>query len=449
MDDTIVAISTALGKGAISIIRLSGKDSIKIVNSVFNGVDLNKVASHTINYGFIVDGNKKVDEVLVSVMKAPRTYTTEDVVEINSHGGIIATNKILKLMLKKGARMAEAGEFTKRAFLNGRIDLTAAESVMDIIESKSNEAMDLAMKGLSGSTRKLIEEFRENLIKILANIEVNIDYPEYEDIEEMTIKDIEKEIKTMKNKLSKILESSKNTRFIKDGINTVIVGRPNAGKSSILNKLLEEDKAIVTDIEGTTRDIVEGSIYLDGILLNIIDTAGIRETDETIEKIGVEKSLSLIEEADLIIVVLDGNKKLNKEDKEILERTKNKTRVVVVNKDDLKQNVDPNELPKEAITINTLDNSIDKLKDKIRNLFELEKINTKEATYFSNTRQIDLVEKSLDKLEIIKKRLKEKTPIDLIELDLKEVFDTLGEIIGVTYDEEIIDHLFENFCVGK
>ncbi|MBQ3436212.1 MAG: tRNA uridine-5-carboxymethylaminomethyl(34) synthesis GTPase MnmE [Bacilli bacterium] len=449
MDDTIVAISTALGKGAISIIRLSGKDSIKIVNSVFNGVDLNKVDSHTINYGFIIDGNKKVDEVLVSVMKAPRTYTTEDVVEINSHGGIIATNKILKLMLKKGARMAEAGEFTKRAFLNGRIDLTAAESVMDIIESKSNEAMDLAMKGLSGSTRKLIEEFRENLIKILANIEVNIDYPEYEDIEEMTIKDIEKEIKTMKNKLSKILESSKNTRFIKDGINTVIVGRPNAGKSSILNKLLEEDKAIVTDIEGTTRDIVEGSIYLDGILLNIIDTAGIRETDETIEKIGVEKSLSLIEEADLIIVVLDGNKKLNKEDKEILERTKNKTRVVVVNKDDLKQNVDPNELPKEAITINTFDNSIDKLKDKIRNLFELEKINTKEATYFSNTRQIDLVEKSLDKLEIIKKRLKEKTPIDLIELDLKEVFDTLGEIIGVTYDEEIIDHLFENFCVGK
>ncbi|MBQ3468927.1 MAG: tRNA uridine-5-carboxymethylaminomethyl(34) synthesis GTPase MnmE [Bacilli bacterium] len=449
MDDTIVAISTALGKGAISIIRLSGKDSIKIVNSVFNGADLNKVASHTINYGFIVDGNKKVDEVLVSVMKAPRTYTTEDVVEINSHGGIIATNKILKLMLKKGARMAEAGEFTKRAFLNGRIDLTAAESVMDIIESKSNEAMDLAMKGLSGSTKKLIEEFREDLIKILANIEVNIDYPEYEDIEEMTIKDIEKEIKTMKNRLSKILESSKNTRFIKDGINTVIVGRPNAGKSSILNKLLEEEKAIVTDIEGTTRDIVEGSIYLDGILLNMVDTAGIRETDETIEKIGVEKSLSLIEEADLIIVVLDGNKKLNKEDKEILERTKNKTRVVVVNKDDLKQNVDPNELPKEAITINTFDNSIDKLKDKIRNLFELEKINTKEATYFSNTRQIDLVEKALDKLGIIKTRLNEKTPIDLIELDLKEVFDTLGEIIGVTYDEEIIDHLFENFCVGK
>lgn len=449
MDDTIVAISTALGKGAISIIRLSGKDSIKIVNSVFNGADLNKVASHTINYGFIVDSGKKIDEVLVSVMKAPRTYTTEDVVEINSHGGIIATNKILKLMLKKGARMAEAGEFTKRAFLNGRIDLTAAESVMDIIESKSNEAMDLAMKGLSGSTKKLIEEFRENLIKILANIEVNIDYPEYEDIEEMTIKDIEKEIKTMKNRLSKILESSKNTRFIKDGINTVIVGRPNAGKSSILNKLLEEEKAIVTDIEGTTRDIVEGSIYLDGILLNMVDTAGIRETDETIEKIGVEKSLSLIEEADLIIVVLDGNKKLNKEDKEILERTKNKTRVVVVNKDDLKQNVDPNELPKEAITINTFDNSIDKLKDKIRNLFELEKINTKEATYFSNTRQIDLVEKALDKLGIIKTRLNEKTPIDLIELDLKEVFDTLGEIIGVTYDEEIIDHLFENFCVGK
>ena len=449
MEDTIVAISTALGKGAISIIRLSGTDSIKIVNSVFNGVDLNKVASHTLNYGFIVDGNKKVDEVLVSVMKAPRTYTTEDVVEINSHGGIIATNKILKLMLKKGARMAEAGEFTKRAFLNGRIDLTAAESVMDIIESKSNEAMDLAMKGLSGSTKELIEEFRGDLIKILANIEVNIDYPEYEDIEEMTIKDIEKEIKTMKNRLSKILESSKNTRFIKDGINTVIVGRPNAGKSSILNKLLEEDKAIVTDIEGTTRDIVEGSIYLDGILLNMIDTAGIRETKETIEKIGVEKSLSLIEEADLIIVVIDGNKELNKEDKEILQRTKNKTRVVVVNKDDLKQKVNLKELPKEAITINTFDNSIDKLKEMIRKLFELEKINTKEATYFSNTRQIDLVEKALGKLEIVKKRLTEKTPIDLIELDLKEVFDTLGEIIGVTYDEEIIDHLFENFCVGK
>lgn len=345
--------------------------------------------------------------------------------------------------------MAEAGEFTKRAFLNGRIDLTAAESVMDIIESKSNEAMDLALKSLSGSTKELIEEFRGDLIKILANIEVNIDYPEYEDIEEMTIKDIEKEIKTMQSKLSKILENSKNTRFIKDGINTVIVGRPNAGKSSILNKLLEEDKAIVTDIEGTTRDIVEGSIYLGGILLNMIDTAGIRETEETIEKIGVEKSLSLIDDADLVIVVIDGNKELNKEDKKILEKTKDKTRVVVVNKDDLKQNINLKELPKETITINTFDNSIDKLKVKIKELFELEKINTKEATYFSNTRQIDLVEKALDKLEIVKKRLKEKTPIDLIELDLKEIFDTLGEIIGATYDEEIIDHLFENFCVGK
>ena len=449
MEDTIVAISTALGKGAIAIIRLSGKDSINIVNSVFSGADLTKVASHTINYGFIEDNGKKIDEVLVSVMKAPKTFTTEDVVEINSHGGIIATQKILELMLKKGARQAEAGEFTKRAFLNGRIDLTEAESVMDIIDSKSNEAMELAMKNLTGSTKNLIENFRNDLLEILSNIEVNIDYPEYEDIEVMTIEDIKQAVKNMEDKLSKILKESKNTKFIKEGINTVIVGRPNAGKSSILNKLLEEEKAIVTDIAGTTRDIVEGSIYLDGILLNIIDTAGIRKTKEKIEKIGVEKSLSLIDKADLVIVVIDGSNKLTKEDLEILEKTKDIPRIVVVNKDDLKLKTNIKELPNNTITMNTKDDSIEKLKLKIKELFNYEKLNTKDATYFTNARQIALVEQAIEKLNDIKNGLKQELPIDIIEIDIKEVFDILGEVIGITYDDEIIDNLFENFCVGK
>ena len=278
MNDTIAAISTALGVGAISIVRLSGNEAIEIVNNCFKGKDLTKVESHTINYGYIVDKDETIDEVLVSVMRAPRTYTTEDVVEINCHGGIISTKRILETMLTHGARLAEPGEFTKRAFLNGRIDLVKSEAVMDIIDSKSEEANKLALSQLSGTTSNMIKDFRDKLKQLLASIEVNIDYPEYYDIEVVTKEKIDKEVKKMKEELQKVIQESKNSNLIKEGIKTVIIGRPNVGKSSILNKLLDQDKAIVTDIAGTTRDIVEGEIYLDGILLNIIDTAGIRSS---------------------------------------------------------------------------------------------------------------------------------------------------------------------------
>ena len=322
MNDTIVAISTAMGVGAISIVRLSGNDAINIVNNCFKGKDLTKVESHTINYGHLLDNGEVIDEVLVSVMKAPRTYTMEDVVEINCHGGIISTKRILETMLTNGARLAEPGEFTKRAFLNGRIDLVKSEAVMDIIDSKTEEANKLALSQLTGTTSNMIHSFREKLKQLLASIEVNIDYPEYHDIEVITKEQVSSEIVKMKQELEKVIKESKNSTLIKEGIKTVIVGRPNVGKSSILNKLLEQDKAIVTDIAGTTRDIVEGEINLDGILLNIIDTAGIRSTDDVVEKIGVEKSISMIEDADLVIVVLNNNEPLTAEDKEILSKTK-------------------------------------------------------------------------------------------------------------------------------
>ena len=450
MNDTIVAISTALGVGAISIVRLSGKDAIKIVNNCFEGKDLSKVESHTINYGYIKENDEIIDEVLVSVMKSPHTYTTEDVVEINCHGGIISTNRILETMLNNGARLAEPGEFTKRAFLNGRIDLVESESVMDIINSETNEARKLAISSLKGNISKLIETFRENLLNLLSQIEVNIDYPEYYDIEVVTKENIQKEITKMKKELNNLILESNNVIPIKEGIKTVILGKPNVGKSSILNKLLNEDKAIVTDIAGTTRDIVEGKINLDGIILNIIDTAGIRKTDDKVEKIGVEKSLSLIDESDLVIVVLNNNEKLSQEDKEILEKTKDKTRIIVVNKVDLEEKIDlPKELDNVVYTSTIKDNGVGELKNLIKKLFNVEKIKTKDSTYLSNSRQISLAKQALKSLESAEKGIEEDIPIDMIEIDLKETFDLLGNIIGIEYSEEIIDNLFKNFCVGK
>ena len=307
MNDTIAAISTALGVGAISIVRMSGKDSISIANKVFSGKDLEKVATHTINYGFIKDNEEIIDEVLVSVMKSPHTYTTEDIVEINCHGGITTTNKVLETLLKHGARLAEPGEFTKRAFLNGRIDLTKSEAVMDLLESKTESARKLAINSLQGKTALLVDNFRDKIKQLISSIEVNIDYPEYYDIEVVTLEKIKEETASMKQELETIIKESENSKIIKNGIDTLIIGRPNVGKSSILNKFLDEEKAIVTDIAGTTRDIVEGQVMLDNIVLNIIDTAGIRETNDKVEKIGVEKSLSLIDKADLIIVVLNSN----------------------------------------------------------------------------------------------------------------------------------------------
>lgn len=451
MNDTIVAISTALGVGAISIVRLSGNEAIDIVNKCFKGKDLTKAESHTINYGHIYDKKEIIDEVLVSIMKAPKTYTTEDVVEINCHGGIISTKRILETMLNNGARLAEPGEFTKRAFLNGRIDLVKSEAVMDIIDSKSEEANKLALSQLSGSTSNMIKKFREKLKQLLASIEVNIDYPEYHDIEVVTIENIKTAIKSMKKDLEAVIKESKNMTLIKEGIKTVIIGRPNVGKSSILNQLLQQEKAIVTDIAGTTRDIVEGEIYLDGILLNIIDTAGIRKTEDVVEKIGVEKSLSMIDKADLVIVVLNNNEKLTSEDEELLEKTKDKNRIIVINKTDLedKLKLESSKLKNIVRTNANTVEGIKELKEKIVELFQLEKLKTKDYNYLTNARQISLAKQAYESLEEAEQGITNNLPIDMVEIDLKETFDLLGEIIGETYSEEIIDHLFANFCVGK
>lgn len=450
MNDTIVAISTALGVGAISIVRLSGNDAINIVNKCFEGKDLTKVDSHTIHYGFIKNETERIDEVLVSIMRAPKTYTTEDIVEINCHGGIITTKQVLETMLNSGARLAEPGEFTKRAFLNGRIDLVESEAIMDLIESKSSEAKKMALSQLYGDLSKLITSFRDRLKKLLSSIEVNIDYPEYYDIEIVTEEKIAKEIKSMKEELKNLIEKSKSSSIIKNGIQTVILGRPNVGKSSILNKLLDEEKAIVTNVAGTTRDIVEGQTYIDGILIKFIDTAGIRKTDDIVEKIGVEKSLKAVEDADLIILVLNNNEELTAEDLEILEKTKDKQRIIVINKKDLERNI---KLPKNLENVVETDTNsiegIDSLKSKIKEMFDLEKITTKDYTYLSNSRQISLITKAYQSILSAEKSLNESLPIDLIAIDLKECFDLLGQVIGISYTDEIIDNLFENFCVGK
>ena len=450
MNDTICAISTALGVGAISIIRVSGDEAIDIVNKIFDK-DLTKKESHTINYGHIVYNGEIIDEVMVSIMKSPKTFTKEDIVEINSHGGVAVTNKVLEILLLEGARLAEPGEFTKRAFLNGRIDLVEAESIMDLIESKTETSRKLAISGMEGKVSKLVKNIIDNLVKVNANIEVNIDYPEYEDIEIVTKEKIEEMSKYINKELTKLLNESENGKLIKDGINTLILGRPNVGKSSILNKLIEEDKAIVTSVAGTTRDIVEGQIRVNGILLNIIDTAGVRETEDIVEKIGVEKSLSLVNDADLIILVFNNNEKLTDEDKKLLEYTKEKKRIIVINKIDLENNLDISNLKNERIVkISALkDSGIESLKNEINDMFNLEEINLGDFTYLSNSRQISLVKKAVEILKNLEDALNNDVPIDLLEIDIKEICEILGEIIGESYDDKLIDTLFSNFCLGK
>lgn len=450
MNDTICAISTALGVGAISIIRVSGDDAIDIVNKIFDK-DLTKKESHTINYGHIVYKGEIIDEVMVSIMKSPKTFTKEDIVEINSHGGVAVTNKVLEILLLEGVRLAEPGEFTKRAFLNGRIDLVEAESIMDLIESKTETSRKLAISGMEGKVSKLVKNIIDNLVKINANIEVNIDYPEYEDIEIVTKEKIEEMSKYINKELTKLLNESENGKLIKDGINTLILGRPNVGKSSILNKLIEEDKAIVTSVAGTTRDIVEGQIRVNGILLNIIDTAGVRETEDIVEKIGVEKSLSLVNDADLIILVFNNNEKLTDEDKKLLEYTKEKKRIIVINKIDLENNLDISNLKNERIVkISALkDSGIESLKNEINDMFNLEEINLGDFTYLSNSRQISLVKKAVEISKNLEDTLNNDVPIDLLEIDIKEICEILGEIIGESYDDKLIDTLFSNFCLGK
>ena len=449
MNDTIAAISTTMGVGAISIIRVSGNDSIKIVNKIFKGKDLTTVNSHTITYGHILEKDNIIDEVLVSIMRAPRTFTREDVVEINTHGGIAITNKVLELLLLNGCRLAEPGEFTKRAFLNGRIDLIEAEGVMDLINSKTEKSRKLAINQVNGEVSKLIKDLRQKVIEILANIEVNIDYPEYEDIEEMTNSMILSNIDTIEKEIKNILKHSEDSKLIKDGIKTIIIGSPNVGKSSILNRLLNEEKAIVTDIAGTTRDIVEGNVQIDGIVLNIIDTAGIRETNDIVESIGVKKSLDLINEADLILYVLNNNEELTNEEKEILNRIKDKNNIVIVNKIDLENKLNLNELP-EYIEMSVKDDiGINELRNKIKEMFNLEQIEQNDYTYLSSARSISLLKKSLESLDAVRLGIENNMPVDMVEIDLKQMWSTLGEIIGETYTDELIDQLFSQFCLGK
>lgn len=451
MNETIVAISTALGVGAISIVRLSGNQAISIVNSVFKGTDLIKVASHTIHYGHIVDNGKNIDEVLVSIMRAPKTFTTEDVVEINCHGGISTTKKILELLLTKGCRLAEPGEFTKLAFLNGRIDLLEAEGVMDLINAKTEQARDLAINQVDGKVSLLIKSLRQEIVEVLANIEVNIDYPEYDDIEVVTNSVLNTKISSIKTKITNILNESTNGKLIKEGIKTIIIGRPNVGKSSLLNKLINEDKAIVTDVAGTTRDIVEGNLNIDGILLNMIDTAGIRKTEDKVEIIGVKKSLNLINQADLILYVLNNNESLTSDDFEILQLLENKNYIIIINKIDLESKLDVHQLPNNhQVNMSMLnDQGIEELKTKIKEIFQLEKIEQSDLTYLTNARSLAILRTALDTINEIEVGLNNKTPIDMIEIDIKKVWNDLGEIIGETYQEELIDQLFKQFCLGK
>lgn len=451
MFDTICAISTALGVGAISIVRVSGPNAIEIVNKIFKGKDLRKVDSHTINYGYIMDNNEIVDEVLVSVMLAPKTYTTEDIIEINCHGGIGTTNKVLELLLTNGARLAEPGEFTKRAFLNGRIDLVEAESVGDLINSETEKSMKLSLNGVTGNITNLVNSIRKELVSISANIEVNIDYPEYEDAIVLTNELIKPKIITIKKELENLLKESQNSKLIKNGIDVAIVGKPNVGKSSLLNTLLEEEKAIVTNIAGTTRDIVEGKIILDGIILNLIDTAGLRETNDIVEQIGVNKSKEIINSSDLIILVLNYNEGISKEELDLINELKNKKLIVYINKNDLEKKLDESKINTNNIVYgNTKEyKNLNDLKNKIRELFNLGELESSNLNYLSNSRQISLVKKSIDVLDNTLNSIENNIEIDLLAIDIKECFDLLGEIIGSTYKDELLDEIFSNFCLGK
>lgn len=447
MEDTICAISTSLG-GAISIVRVSGTNAIKIVNKFFSTKNLETAKSHTIHYGYIVNETQKIDEVLVSVFKAPKTYTCEDIVEINCHGGISTTNKVLELLLTNGCRLAEGGEFTKRAFLNGRIDLIQAEAVSDLLSSTSDQARSLSLNQVKGDLSLKIKNIRNTILDLLANIAVNIDYPEYEDAEEVTIEILQSKIPNIINQLNNLLNTASSGQIIKNGINVSIVGRPNVGKSSLLNKLLQEDKAIVTDIAGTTRDIVEGSISLNGIRFNFTDTAGIRDTKDKVEKIGVNKSKQYLKSSDYIICVLNGAEQLTKDDQEILNALDNDKSIIFVNKNDQQLKIDVDK--KNIIYGNTIDaNGIDELKNQLIENFNLDKINSNDITYLSNARQISLVKQAKNTLEKVNDSLNELIPIDMLEIDIKKSYDLLGEITGETYQDELLDKLFENFCLGK
>lgn len=450
MTDTIAAIATAVGTSAVNIIKISGPSAISIVNKIFTK-DLTKLSSNTINYGYIKNNGETIDEVLVSIFRNPNSSTGEDVIEINSHGGIAVTNKILEILLTNGCRLAEPGEYLKRAFLNGKKDLLEAESISDLINAKTESFRKMSTKGLTGELSALVKRLREKLLNIIANIEVNIDYPEYEDAIVYTNELLEKNIIEIKEELQKIVNESEKGSLIKNGINVGIIGKPNVGKSSLLNKLINEDKAIVTDIEGTTRDIVEGTFVLNGVNINLIDTAGIRETDNIVEKIGVEKSKNIIEKSNMVIALFDGSREFDKEDKEILKEIKGKKAIILINKVDLPQKLDKSEIKDfETIEISVKDNKgINSLIEKIKKLFNLNEIETGDFTYLSNARQISIIKEALALSEEIKSQNEKNTPVDLIQIDIQKLWEKLGELTGDTYKDELLDEIFSKFCLGK
>lgn len=451
MDTTICGISTAVGTGAISIIRCSGNNAISIVNSIFKGANLNTVLSHTINYGHIIDKNEIVDEVLVSIMKSPKTFTKEDIAEINCHGGISTTNKVLELLLSNGCKLAEPGEFTKRAFLNGRIDLLEAEAICDLINSETEKSRKMAVNQITGQLSDLIKNIRKKLIELLAKIEVQIDYPEYEAEAVLTKSLLLPELEKIKVELHNLLLTAEQGNIVKNGITVALIGKPNVGKSSVLNSFLNEQKAIVTTIAGTTRDVVEGKINLNGILLNILDTAGIRTTDNEVEKIGVEKSLLLSKKADLNIYVIDNNKGIDIADIEILNSLKNKKCIIFINKNDLKGNVDLKNFKKFKIVYgNTIEKTgIDDLKKAISEMFELKELETIDYTFLSNARQIALVKQTIENIEEAIHELNKGMTIDMMSINIQQAYSILGEIIGETYKDDLLNELFSKFCLGK
>lgn len=440
-ENTIAAISTSLQDGAISIIRLSGDQAIEITQKIFDRNILN-AKNHTIHYGFIIDAQKNpVDEVLVSIFRAPKTYTREDIVEINCHGGTFITRKILSMVLSAGADMAKPGEFTQRAFYHGRIDLSQAEAVQDMIEASNNTAANMAIHGIKGSVKKLLQPLIDDLMDIIAQIEVNIDYPEYEDVEQLTTEDLLPKTKQWLEKIDHILMRVQTGQMLKKGIDTIIIGKPNVGKSSLLNALLEEDKAIVTDIAGTTRDLVEGQIHIGNIQLNLIDTAGIRESDDKIEQIGIEKSQEKLKEAKLVLLVLDGSKPLDEEDKQLLDLTKDKMRLIIHNK------ADQSNCNQDGIWISASNHQIQPLIDALENLYHQDLL--KEEPLLSNERQIGLLNQAKEDMLRAKEAMDQMVEPDLIEIDIQSAHDHLKEILGEVHREDLLDTLFSKFCLGK
>ena len=444
--DNICAISTPYGVGAISIIRASGTDAITLVNKVFKGKDLTKVKSHTINYGYIVDNGEVIDEVLALVYKAPKSFDGENMVEISCHGGIFVTNQVLKTLLKNGFKMAEPGEFSKRAFLNKKMDLTEAEAVMDIISSTNKIALKSSQASLRSQTSNLIKKFRNDLLDIIAKIEVNIDYPEYDDAVEVTHEYLAPVVDNLIKDMKRIIKNSSISTVAIHGIKTAIVGKPNVGKSSLLNMLLDEDKAIVSSIAGTTRDTIEGTLSIGNVTLHLIDTAGIHESIDYVESIGIERSKKAIESSDLVLLVLDASKELDETDKYLLDITKDKNRIIIGNKTDLKTKV----FLDDMIYISALKkDGMELLSNKIEEVTKIDSIFKMDGYYLNNTRQVSLMEKALDSLLQAKKSMDDLQDISLIEIDIKEAFDSLGEITGDTNPDELINALFSKFCLGK